>query len=114
MADEKSCTTQVLLFNPGLLDWIRMGVKTQTIRAGVKSITPGLVDLQTVGREDDHFTGFVHTIEVIKFADISTDDARNEGYQTSEQLKHVLMDCYKKIFQPYELMTRIQFRKGNK
>lgn len=87
---------QVLKLANNLFKELRDGSKKSTIREGKKDITRGpLTFISPNGDDNDEV--YVTDVRYSKFGKLSLDDAKQEGYNSVEELQDVLEDYYPDI-----------------
>ena len=100
---------QSLDFEPSHLDKFMSGGKFTTIRLGYKDIRLGSVALTSNGL--CFGSAFISEIRVTQFGQLGLIDAVHDGFNTIDELKEALQNCYQKFIHESEPVTIIRLTK---
>lgn len=99
---------QCIKFSPDNFSSLSKG-KTTTIRLGDKVFCLGDVKLLCI-EEQKELDSEIIEIRLVRFGDLGLSDAVSDGFNTIEELRRELENCYKKLVSDFEPVTIVRFR----
>lgn len=85
-----------IIFASKFIDMIDEGIKTTTVRRGVREYTSGIYDLYNP-KKSVHGYVVINGVKVTTFGELTEDVAKTDGFKSLEELKNELLLFYPEL-----------------